>query len=58
MIGLRKFFLTFFASASGLMLCWNHCITGVDFVALQSIVLGMYKLADVMNRRTDSANEH
>lgn len=56
MMGFRKYSLAAFASISALVLCWSGHLAGGHWVAAQSIILGLYKAADVMNRRSPNAN--
>lgn len=54
--GYRKYSLALFASISAGVLCWFGKLAGGHWVAAQSIILGLYKAADVMNRRNPNAN--
>lgn len=56
MMGYRKFALAAFASISAGVLCWHGVLAGGHWVAAQSLILGLYKAADVMNRRAPNAN--
>lgn len=55
MNGYRKFFLASFASFSATMLCWFHCISGGEWVAAQSLILGLYKVSNVVDKRLGGA---
>lgn len=54
MIGLRKFILCILASVSAGLLCYTGHITGGHWVTAQSIILGLYKATDVLNRRNSA----
>lgn len=53
MNGYRKFALAAFASVCAVFLCYCGKLTGGNWVTAQSIILGLYKSADVLNRRAN-----
>lgn len=53
MIGYRKFALASFASLCAGVLCYTGKLSGGEWVTAQSIILGLYKSADVLNRRVN-----
>lgn len=55
MNGYRKFALASFASACAGFLCYTSHLNGGEWVTAQSIILGLYKGADVLNRRADAS---
>jgi len=55
MNGNRKFFLATFASFSATILCWYHCLNGVDWTTAQGIILGLYKAANVVDKKLGGA---
>jgi hypothetical protein len=54
--GLRKFILAAFASVSAGLLCWYGHLDGHEWMLSQTVILGLYKAADVLNRRSDNAS--
>lgn len=55
MNGYRKFFLATFASVSAGVLCWYHCLSGGEWVTAQSLILGLYKAANVVDKKFGGA---
>lgn len=55
MTGYRKFALASFASACAGFLCYTSHLSGGEWVTAQSIILGLYKGADVLNRRANGS---
>lgn len=55
MNGYRKFVLAAFASISGGLLCWFSHITGSEWVTAQSLILGLYKAANVIDKKLGGA---
>lgn len=55
MKGMRKYSLALIASIFGFILCLKHCMSGGDFVACQSLILGLYKAANVIDKKLGGA---
>lgn len=55
MNGLRKFVLAAFASVSAGVLCWYGHVSGGEWVTAQSIILGLYKAANIVDKRLGGA---
>jgi hypothetical protein len=55
MNGYRKFFLASLASFAGTMLCWFHCLSGSEWVTAQSLILGLYKASNVIDKKLGGA---
>lgn len=53
--GQRKFALAAFASMSAAVLCWHGSISGAHWVTAQSVILGLYKAANVVDKRLGGA---
>lgn len=51
MSGSRKYSLALLASASAGLLCWYGHISGAEWVTAQSIVLGLYKAANIVDKK-------
>lgn len=47
LIGLRKYSLAVFASVCAGVFCWCGQISGGEWVTAQSLILGLYKAANV-----------
>lgn len=47
----RKFTLTAFASICAMVLCWYGKLSGGEWVTVQTMILGMYKAANVFDGR-------
>lgn len=54
-IGQRKFILAFFGSVSAGILCWQGHISGSEWVTAQSLILALYKAANVVDKRLGGA---
>lgn len=55
MNGLRKFVLAAFGSLSAGVLCWYGHVSGGEWVTAQSIILGLYKAANIIDKRLGGA---
>lgn len=55
MNGLRKFILAAFASLSAAVLCYTGHMSGGEWVAGQSLILGLYKAANVIDKKLGGA---
>ena len=53
--GLRKFVLAAFASVSAGVLCWSGHVSGGEWVTAQSIILGLYKAANIVDKKLGGA---
>ena len=53
--GLRKFLLAAFASLSAGVLCWYGHLSGGEWVTSQSIILGLYKAANIVDKKLGGA---
>lgn len=53
MVGHRKFILALIATISAFILCKCHCLSGVEWMSAQTLILGLYKTADVLNRKNN-----
>lgn len=52
----RKFFLALFATVSATALCWCHRMSGGEWVTAQSIILGLYKASNLVDKKFGDAN--
>lgn len=55
MNGWRKYSLALLGSLSASTLCWFHCMSGAEWVTAQSIILGLYKAANVIDKKLGGA---
>lgn len=55
MNGKRKFILALLASVSAGVLCWYGRVDSHDWVEAQTIILGLYKLANVIDKKLGGA---
>ena len=53
--GQRKFVLAAFASACAGVLCWYGHLSGGEWVTAQSIILGLYKAANIVDKKLGGA---
>lgn len=53
--GSRKFMLAAFASLCAMALCWWHRLTGGEWVTAQSLILGLYKAANIVDKKLGGA---
>lgn len=53
--GLRKFILAAFASICAGYLCWHFRLSGAEWVTAQSIILGLYKVANLADKKMGGA---
>lgn len=53
--GQRKFALALIGSLSASGLCAFHCLSGGEWVAAQGLILGLYKAANVIDKRLGGA---
>ena len=53
--GQRKFALALIASVAGSILCWFGHISGGHWVTAQSLVLGLYKAANILDKKLGGA---
>lgn len=54
-VGWRKYSLAAASCAIGAVLCWNHCISGADWVTATSLILGLYKVSNVVDKKLGGA---
>lgn len=47
----RKFALAAAGSAASIALCWYGKLSGTEWVTVQSIILGLYKAANVLDSK-------
>lgn len=55
MNGKRKFLLALLASISAGVLCWFGRVTSHDWVEAQVIILSLYKIANVIDKKMGGA---
>lgn len=55
MNGKRKFFLACFASICAGVLCWYWRLTGTEWVTAQTVILGLYKAANIIDKKLGGA---
>jgi hypothetical protein len=53
--GQRKFILAVMASASAGALCWAGHLSGAEWVTAQTLLLGLYGSANVIDKRMGGA---
>jgi hypothetical protein len=53
--GWRKFSLACFASVAGTVLCYVGKLSGSEWVAMQSLVLGIFGTANVIDKKFGGA---
>lgn len=53
--GQRKFILAAFASVCAVVLCWFGRLHGGEWVTAQSIILGLYKTANIVDKKLGGA---
>lgn len=51
MNGWRKYSLAMLASISGSILCWYTHVSGGEWVTAQSLILGLYKAANIVDKK-------
>lgn len=55
MNGKRKFFLACLGSICASLLCWDFHLSGAEWVTAQSIILGLYKAANIIDKKMGGA---
>lgn len=55
MNGWRKYSLALLASCSAGVLCWYSHVSGSEWVAAQSLILGLYKAANIVDKKLGGA---